>query len=79
MNVDSLPKHCNESESVCASECNSSATYLFAKGDLTQLIANWLYSYIKARLLSTYVFLQLNCLFCSNCIMICGGISVLDP
>lgn len=59
--LSNLPTICNESESVCAGEWNSSAIHLFATGDLTQLVATWLHSICmpipKLRFLGAYVIL----------------------
>lgn len=64
MNTDSLPMCCNQSESVCAAECNLSAVHVFAAADSTQLVDKlavfWLYLEIKAGMLSVYAILQLN-------------------
>lgn len=51
----------SQSVQVCPNELNSSVMHLFAVGDATQLATFWLHSYIKVRLLNTYVIMDLNC------------------
>lgn len=59
---DILPTCCNQHQSVCANDCNSSGASLFAMVDSTvsKLVVFWLYFYIKANLQSTCVNLPSN-------------------